>query len=466
MRRDSRSGEEPEAALVNDLIHRGLALTLLLGVALALGACGDEAAPTPEPTPVSVDLDRPFRYDAQGSLPLIEGEPPPGGGAEVTWFTLRGWYVAVYDELELEELPPLCFGASLFNSESRRYEHISHSPIELRACEDGGIAAEVLGLFDTGARVCDGRVSYVTRIPSDASGMLLASITVFPGDGTAEGRAGLFEIDPAVILELDESIVDCAGLPGVRVPEPSAAAAAMPLPASTGTVPREDRAAPPAVEPVASCAPATAEELVNVTTTDAAPYFVRGPRAAFDAPVVIFLGGGSGSERSALRAWEVIFEGRSAADDLLVILPYAGGGGEFIGEVNRVLTILNEVLSCYGGDPTSVHLAGTSNGGLAAFALMSAHPEYFATLAGIPGAFPVQDPSTVDPAVWASRLAGRAVLNGVGEFDGDWMPEVIATHNALASAGVESTYVEFAGQSHVLDDTFDPTLLLDFWDRQ
>jgi pimeloyl-ACP methyl ester carboxylesterase len=464
--RDLAEIKDRKLALANYLFGQRFALSLALGVTLAIGACGDGASPTPAPTPVAVGLDRPFRYDAQGSLPLIEDEPPPGSDAEVTWFSLRGWYVAVFDQLELEALPPLCFGVSLFDSQSRRYEYISHSPIELRACEDGGIATEVLGLFDTGARICDGHVSYLTRIPSDATGTLLASITVFPGDGTAEGRSGLFEIDPTVIAELDESIVDCAGLPSVRVPQPSAADAATPLPASTGAVPREERAAPPATQLVTNCATATAGELVNVTTTDAAPYFVRGPRAAFDAPVVIFLGGGSGSERSALRAWEVIFEDRPAADDLLVILPYAEGGGEFIGEVNRVLAIRNEVLSCYGGDPKSVHLAGTSNGGLAAFALMSAHPEYFATLAGVPGAFPVQDPSAVDPAVWASRLAGRAVLNGVGEFDGDWKPEVIATHNALARAGVESTYVEFAGQSHVLGDTFDPTLLLDFWDRR
>jgi len=72
------------------------------------------------------------------------------------------------------------------------------------------------------------------------------------------------------------------------------------------------------------------------------------------------------------------------------------------------------VLACYGGDPTEVHLAGTSNGGLAAFALMTVHPEYFATLLGVPGAFPVQDPATIDRAVLGRTLAGRAVFNGVG----------------------------------------------------
>ena len=86
----------------------------------------------------------------------------------------------------------------------------------------------------------------------------------------------------------------------------------------------------------------------------------------------------------------------------------------FIDEAPRTLAIVNEVLACYGGDPTEVHLAGTSNGGLAAFALMTVHPEYFATLLGVPGAFPVQDPATIDRAVLGRTLAGRAVFNGVG----------------------------------------------------
>ena len=111
-----------------------------------------------------------------------------------------------------------------------------------------------------------------------------------------------------------------------------------------------------------------------------------------------------------------------------------------------------------------MHLAGTSNGGLAAFALMTAPPEYFATLLGVPGAFPVQDPATIDPAVLGRTLAGRVVFNGVGARDSDWKPEVIPTHNALAEAGIELVFVEFPGEGHVLSATFDPGVLFGFWE--
>ena len=134
-----------------------------------------------------------------------------------------------------------------------------------------------------------------------------------------------------------------------------------------------------------------------------------------------------------------------------------------IDDARRTYTVVREVLGCYGGDPSLVHLAGVSNGGLAAFALMAEHPEYFATLLGAPGAFPIQDPAKLDPAVVLQVLGGRAVFNGVGVGDGDWKPEVIATHNALVAAGVESVYVEFPNQGHIATAAFDPSVLLEFW---
>jgi predicted esterase len=145
-----------------------------------------------------------------------------------------------------------------------------------------------------------------------------------------------------------------------------------------------------------------------------------------------------------------------------VVIPYSFDA-DFIDEAARTIAIVNEVLWCFGGDPWQVHLAGTSNGGLAAFGLMTSQPEVFATLLGAPGAFPVQDPASVDPEAWAETLAGRAVFNGVGVHDQDWMPEVIATHNVLAAAGIESTYVELPGQGHALTSAFDESVFFEYW---
>lgn len=97
---------------------------------------------------------------------------------------------------------------------------------------------------------------------------------------------------------------------------------------------------------------------------------------------------------------------------------------------------------------------------------MVAHPQHFATLLGAPGAFPVQDPAAVEAATWARLLAGRAVFNGVGALDGEWRAEVMATHNALAAAGIASQFAEFPGQGHVTTAGFDSSAFFDFWASQ
>jgi hypothetical protein len=67
-------------------------------------------------------------------------------------------------------------------------------------------------------------------------------------------------------------------------------------------------------------------------------------------------------------------------------------------------------------------------------------------------------------AVLGRALAGRAVFNGVGAFDDAWKAEAIATHNTLASAGVESIFVEFPLAGHTLDEALDPSAMFGFWE--
>lgn len=146
-------------------------------------------------------------------------------------------------------------------------------------------------------------------------------------------------------------------------------------------------------------------------------------------------------------------------DEFRVVVPYASSEDfDFIDEAGRTFTILDEILACYGGDAEKVHLGGVSNGGHAAFAIMLARPQLFATLLGAPGAFPRQD-----SAEWADALAGRAVFNGVGANDFDWKPDVQATHDALVAVGVESVFVEFVGEGHIVSEDFDESVFFEFW---
>jgi predicted esterase len=127
-------------------------------------------------------------------------------------------------------------------------------------------------------------------------------------------------------------------------------------------------------------------------------------------------------------------------------------------EWERVPLVADEILSCYGGDPGKVHLAGTSNGGLGAYSAMLDAPERFATLLGCPGVWLQWDEDRI-----VAALQGKSVFNGVGELDTSWQPYVQRTHEALLDLGIDSVYVEFEGQGHIPGPDFDGSEMYHFW---
>lgn len=216
-----------------------------------------------------------------------------------------------------------------------------------------------------------------------------------------------------------------------------------------------------ALQKPAYCVPPDKDGLQDITDTPGSPYIVRHPASDNPSvPTIVFLAGGAGSRKSAQRVWNNYLSGGAAVESFRVVLPYSLDV-DFIDDAQRTFKIVDEVLACYGGDASKVHLAGVSNGGLAAFALMLRRPERFATLLGAPGAFPVN----TDPADWAKALASRPVFNGVGANDDGWKSDVKATHKALVAAGIESVYVEFAGQKHIINEAFDKNVFFDFWTK-
>ncbi len=207
------------------------------------------------------------------------------------------------------------------------------------------------------------------------------------------------------------------------------------------------------------CPPPEAARLQQVTTTPASPYFVHHPVPEADsAGTVVFLPGGSGARRSAERAWATFLDGASALDSFRVVVPY-WPDIEMVDDPHRTLEVLDELLACFGGQRTAVHLAGFSNGGHVAFDLMLEHPERFATLLGAPGEFALG----TKPADLV-RLRGKTVFNGIGELDDEfWHKGVRDAHEALTAAGVESAYVEFPGQAHGAGPGFPKDRLFTFW---
>jgi predicted esterase len=210
------------------------------------------------------------------------------------------------------------------------------------------------------------------------------------------------------------------------------------------------------------CAARLTGMLQDVVGTSASPYFIYHPDQSTDeTPTVIFLPGGAGTRTIARDfIWKNWLSRGRRLNEVRVVIPYVEDGSRMTREeAGRTLRILEEVLVCYGGARSRVHLAGTSNGGRHAFHLMATTPGRFASLLGAPGVFP---PET-DDARLTKALRDRPVYNGVGAEDGDWKPMVQATQQRLERLGVRSLYVEFPGQGHIVNEQFDPSGFFDFW---
>ncbi len=205
------------------------------------------------------------------------------------------------------------------------------------------------------------------------------------------------------------------------------------------------------------CVAAAGSGLQDITGTPQAPYFVHQPEAGTPSPdTLVFVPGGPGSRDTARTSFALWLSRGSTLGKLRVVVPYAADG-DLTNEGSRIVPILDEVLACYGGNAARVHLAGTSNGGRAAFAAMLRSPDRFVTLLGAPGLFQATD------GALTAALAGKAVFNGVGSLDAEWRPLVKATHDRLVTLKVESEYVELPGQGHILSSTADQEPFFAFW---
>ena len=207
--------------------------------------------------------------------------------------------------------------------------------------------------------------------------------------------------------------------------------------------------------------PVAAMGIQTIDTTPASPYLITHPTvgaAEVSGHVVLFLAGGPGDMGSANISFNAFLSRGADVGRFISVMPYTDDG-DMSDEGERIAAIADEVLACFGGDADHVHLAGTSNGGRASFAIMLEQPEHFATLLGAPGYFVEED-----GAVLSAQLAGKAVFDGVGELDDEsWLEAVSGTHDTLSALGVESVYDVLEGQGHIPDEAFDPSPLFDFW---
>lgn len=147
---------------------------------------GDQAGgPDLPDTPVRFPLRTAFSYSAT-TFDSRELSDMPEGLQDVTahWYRGGGFLIIVYRGLDLDVTGPVCPGNSLSDRDTGRFEHISNSPTAPGACD--GDSTLAIAPAESGVRICDGVVSYITLIPEDADGFINATVNAYP-----EGEDGL-----------------------------------------------------------------------------------------------------------------------------------------------------------------------------------------------------------------------------------------------------------------------------------
>jgi predicted peptidase len=131
----------------------------------------------------------------------------------------------------------------------------------------------------------------------------------------------------------------------------------------------------------------------------------------------------------------------------IVIAPAAPGGELFFEDGARIFPeFLKMILADYKIEKNKFHIAGPSNGGIAAFHVAAANPDYFLSITAFPGY--LWEPSTAK----LMAISKMCVFMYVGENDEYmWHPEMQREAEMLSARGTIARYTVEKGQPHRLD---------------
>jgi poly(3-hydroxybutyrate) depolymerase len=131
----------------------------------------------------------------------------------------------------------------------------------------------------------------------------------------------------------------------------------------------------------------------------------------------------------------------------IVIAPAAPGGELFFEGGARIFPeFLKMILADYKIENNKFHIAGPSNGGIAAFHVAAANPGYFSSVTAFPGY--LWEPTTAK----LMAISKMCVFMYVGENDEYmWHPEMQREAEILSARGTVARYTVEKGQPHRLD---------------
>src|SRR5689334_5809860 len=169
--------------------------------------------------------------------------------------------------------------------------------------------------------------------------------------------------------------------------------------------------------------------------------------AAKAYPAVLVLGGGPQTMDVVERTLERNFRAEAEKRGYIVVAPAAPGGELFFEGGERIFpAFLKTVLQDYRVEGGKFHIAGPSNGGIAALHVAARNPEYFLSATAFPGY--LWEPTNAK----LNALAKLCVYFYVGENDEyRWHGEMKREAEFLRSRGTVAKYSVEAGQPHRIE---------------
>jgi poly(3-hydroxybutyrate) depolymerase len=164
-------------------------------------------------------------------------------------------------------------------------------------------------------------------------------------------------------------------------------------------------------------------------------------------PAILAFGGGPQSMNTVDSILTRNFRAEAEKRGYIVVAPAAPDGQLFFEEGARVVPeFLKAVLADYKIRDGKFHVAGPSNGGIAAFHVAAASPQYFLSVTAFPGY--MWQPT----AAKLQAISKMCVFTYVGELDEYmWHPEMSKEAEFLRSKGAVARYTVEKGQPHRLD---------------
>ena len=191
---------------------------------------------------------------------------------------------------------------------------------------------------------------------------------------------------------------------------------------------------------------------VGNTTVNYKVVLPDGYDAAKSYPGILALGGGPQTMNTVDNILNRNFRAEAEKRGYIVIAPAAPDGQLFFENGARVFPdFLKMILADYKIQDNKFHIAGPSNGGIAAFHVAAANPQYFLSVTAFPGY--MWEPNGAK----LQAISKMCVFMYVGESDEYmWHDEMQREAEFLRSKGTVARYTVEKGQPHRLDTLAGP----------